>query len=99
MGAERYLFRGAPGSTGGGREALGPPKQEAEAVSEILVGKSAQEYFREVVGEVLTQRRLKIREETEFYLVNLLSQYLQRERLFGGGAGGPAETEPLAFIL
>ena len=65
----------------------------------ILVGKSAQEYFRELVGDVLTQRNLKIQEATEFYLVNLLSQYLQREHLYGAGEGGRAQLEPLAFIL
>jgi hypothetical protein len=65
----------------------------------ILVGKSAQEYFRELVSDVLAHRQLKIQEATEFYLVNLLSEHLQREHLFTRGPDGEASSEPLAFIL
>ena len=49
---------------------------------QIVIGKSAQEYFRELVSDALAHRRLQILEATEFYLVNLLAQYLERERLF-----------------
>jgi hypothetical protein len=62
----------------------------------IVVGKSAQEYFRDLVGDALSHRQLRIQEVTEFYLVNLLAQYLERERLFSDGAEG---SEPLALIL
>ena len=63
----------------------------------ILVGKSAQEYFRELVSGVLSNRKLRVRDETEFYLVHLLCSYLQREALYGSGE--EAEPEPLALIL
>ncbi len=65
----------------------------------ILVGKSAQEYFREMVGDVLAQRRLRIQEETEFYLVNVLGSFLGKERLFVEDEGGRVHGEPLALIL
>lgn len=65
----------------------------------ILVGKSAQEFFRELVSDAMSGRHLKVREETEFYLVNLLSRYLERASLFGEGEGQRADVEPLAFIL
>ncbi len=65
----------------------------------ILVGKSAQEFFRELVSDALTHRRLQILEETEFYLVNLLAQYLEKERLFAQLKGGEAQVEPLAMML
>ena len=65
----------------------------------ILVGKSAQEWFREMVSDVLTHRRLKVQEVTEFYLVNLLTSFLEKERLFVETAEGTVEAEPLAFIL
>ncbi len=65
----------------------------------ILVGKSAQEYFRELVTDTLARRQVRIQEATEFYLVNLLSQHLQRERLFTEGPDGEASAEPLALIL
>ena len=41
----------------------------------ILVGKSAQEWFREMVADVASSRRLQIKEVTEFYLVNLLAKH------------------------
>jgi hypothetical protein len=63
----------------------------------IVVGKSAQEYFRELVSDALSHRQLTVHDATEFYLVNLLSRYLQREYLYGTGTA--ADPEPLAFIL
>lgn len=65
----------------------------------ILVGKSAQEFFRELVSDALAHRSLRVQEVTEFYLVNLLAQYLQRDRLFVRTEGGETWTEPLALIL
>jgi hypothetical protein len=63
----------------------------------IIVGKSAQEWFRELVGDALTQRKLQVQEATEFYLVNLLSQNLSKGR---PEAGDEAEAgEPLALML
>jgi hypothetical protein len=66
---------------------------------EIVIGKSAHEYFRERVSDVLSHRRLQIKEATEFYLVNLLASFLEKERLFVTDAEGHVEAEPLAMIL
>ena len=65
----------------------------------ILVGTSAQEYFREAITGVLAQRRIKIHEATEFYLVDLLSRFLEREQVSSLEAVGPAADEPLALAL
>ena len=65
----------------------------------ILVGKSAQEWFREMVSETLSTRRLKVQEVTEFYLVNVLTGFLGREKLYVEDAEGNVEAEPLALIL
>jgi hypothetical protein len=62
----------------------------------IIVGKSAQEWFRELVSDALTQRKLQVAAATEFYLVNLLSQNLSKDRPDAVGAG---EGEPLALML
>ena len=64
----------------------------------IVVGKSAQEFFRELVSDTLSQRRLRVGEATEFYLVNLLSKQVERNPLPGDGAAEDL-AEPLAFIL
>jgi hypothetical protein len=65
----------------------------------ILIGKTAQEWFREMVSDALTHRRLEVQEVTEFYLVNLLAGFLEKERLHVQQADGTLEEEPLAFIL
>ena len=65
----------------------------------ILVGKSAKEYFRDLLVDALAHRQLRIQEATEYYLVNLLSENLQRERLFAPQPEGEGVREPLALIL
>lgn len=65
----------------------------------ILIGKSAREWFREVVGETLAHRKLRIQEVTEFYLVDLLASFLQRERLYVEQDDGTVRAQPLATIL
>lgn len=66
---------------------------------EILVGTSAQEWFREAITELLSRRRIKVQEVTEFYLVDLLTRFLERERLFTEAEDGTVRAEPLALIL
>lgn len=61
----------------------------------ILSGQSAQEFFRELVTDTLSQRRLKVRDDTEFYLVNLLAEQVVRS----DDLTGEPDDEPLAFIL
>jgi hypothetical protein len=68
-------------------------------VSGIVLGQSAQEYFREAVAGTLAARGLRVQEVTEFYLVNLLASRLTREAPFAEGPGGAVGAEPLAFIL
>jgi hypothetical protein len=65
----------------------------------ILVGKSAHEWFREMVADALSHRRLKVQEVTEFYLVNLLAGFLEKEKLFVEEPDGTVTAEPLALLL
>jgi len=65
----------------------------------ILVQASVKGWFREQVGEALSHRRIKVREETEFYLVDLLDGFLASERLFTERPDGSVDAEPLALIL
>ena len=65
----------------------------------ILVGKSAHEWFREMVADALSHRRLKVQEVTEFYLVTLLAGFLEKEKLFVEEPDGTVTAEPLALIL
>jgi hypothetical protein len=65
----------------------------------ILIGKTAHEWFREMVVDGLSHRRMEVQEVTEFYLVNLLAGFLARERLFVEDEDGNVSAEPLALIL
>jgi hypothetical protein len=62
----------------------------------IVVGQSANEFFREAVSAAAASRRLPILEETEFYLVNLLATHIQAR---GHPEADRFEEEPLALIL
>ncbi len=65
----------------------------------IIVGKSAREWFREAVGETLAHRKLRVQAVTEFYLVDLLASFLEREKLYVEGPDGTVRAQPLAMIL
>ena len=67
--------------------------------SPILVSQSARAWFKEAVTEVLSLRRLSVRQETEFYLVDLLTSFVSSERLFVEQVDGTVQEEPLALIL
>src|SRR5258705_8491546 len=59
-------------------------------MSTLVVGSSLKEFFRLVVGEAVKSQRVSLAEITEFYLVNLLSDFAQAEKLF--------DAEPLAVL-
>jgi hypothetical protein len=59
-------------------------------MSNLVVGGSLKEFFRLVVGEAVRSQRVSLAEVTEFYLVNLLADFAQAEKLF--------DAEPLAVL-
>ncbi len=61
----------------------------------ILSSQSPVEFFRDLVTDSLSHRRLKVRDDTEFYLVNLLAEQVVRSE----DVTGEPDDEPLAFIL
>jgi hypothetical protein len=65
----------------------------------LIVGKTAREWFREAIGETLAHRRLRVQEVTEFYLVDLLASFLEREKLYVEQPDGTVREQPLAMIL
>jgi hypothetical protein len=65
----------------------------------IVIGKTAQEYFHELVADAVAHRRLRIQEMTQFYVVNLLASQLSREELVAPGGAVAVDPEPLALIL
>lgn len=58
-----------------------------------------QDYFRELVTETLGRQQVSIQPETEFYLVNLLNQFMTTDRLYPRDGGGAVREEPLALMI
>ena len=59
-----------------------------------------QDFFRELVTEAMGRQKVSAQPETEFYLVNLLNQFIKTDRLYMrdadgsvSGAAGQAEME------
>jgi len=59
---------------------------------------SLKEFFKTLLTEVLSERKLQVAEVTEFYLVNLLSEFTSAEKLFTTNVDGRKEHEPLAVL-
>jgi hypothetical protein len=58
-----------------------------------------QDFFRELVTSALGRQRIAAQPATEFYLVNLLNQFITTDRLFPKDAQGVAREEPLALMI
>jgi hypothetical protein len=67
-------------------------------MSQLVLSGSLKEFFKLVVGEVMQRQRVSLGDVTEFYLVNLLSEYATAEKLFTESEDGRRDTEPLAMM-
>jgi len=65
----------------------------------ILTGTSLRAFFKELLGEARERQRLQVDDETEVYLVNLLSEFVDPERFWVRAEDGTLQQEPLALIL
>jgi hypothetical protein len=67
-------------------------------MSQLVMSGSLTEFFRLLLGEVVQRQRVSLAEVTEFYVVNLLSEYAAAEKLFTAELDGKKDTEPLALL-
>ena len=58
-----------------------------------------QAFFKELISEAIAHQRVSVQPETEFYLVNLLNQFMLADRLYARDGEGGARSEPLALML
>jgi hypothetical protein len=65
----------------------------------LSVVKQSQEYFHELLTASLGRQRVSTKPETEFYLVNLLNQFMVSENLYSRDGNGNVHEEPLALML
>lgn len=67
-------------------------------MSELVAGASLKEFFKTVLDEVIQRQRVVIAELTEFYLVNLLTEFAMADKLFSQQEEGRKDHEPLAML-
>ena len=73
-------------------------QEDLTTMSQLVLSGSLKEFFRMLVGEVVRRQRVSLEEVTEFYVVNLLSDYAKAETLFSQQIDGKREHEPLAVL-
>ncbi|HET9450432.1 MAG TPA: hypothetical protein VFO83_06095 [Aggregicoccus sp.] len=71
-------------------------------MSELVTAASLKEFFKSLLEDVIRRRQMQITDVTEFYLVNLLSDFVSSDKLFdqelGGQGEGKRDHEPLALL-
>jgi hypothetical protein len=67
--------------------------------SNLLLVSQAEAFFFEMIQAALEKRKVKPQPETEYYLVKLLGQFMQTERLFTSNREGEFKDEPIAFLM
>jgi hypothetical protein len=58
-----------------------------------------QDFFRELVTDALGKQKVSTQPETEFYLVNLLNQFMKTDRLYSRDATGGVREGSLAIMV
>lgn len=67
-------------------------------MSQLVLSGSLKEFFKLLLEEVIQRQRVSLAEVTEFYVVNLLSEFATAEKLFTQELDGRKEAEPLALL-
>jgi hypothetical protein len=58
-----------------------------------------QEYFHDLVTQALSNQKVRTKPEAEFYLVNLLNQFMHTERLYQKDGEGHLQNDALALMF
>jgi hypothetical protein len=66
--------------------------------SGLIAASSLREFFKALLEEAVRQRKIALGEVTEFYVVNLLSEFATAEKLFTEDSEGRKDHEPLAIL-
>jgi hypothetical protein len=67
-------------------------------MSELVTSNSLKDFFRTLLLDAFSHRDVTVAETTEFYLVNLLSEFATADRLFTQNSEGRRDHEPLAIL-
>lgn len=66
---------------------------------ELKLVAKAQAYFHELVTHALSNQKVSAQPETEFYLVNLLNQFITTDKLYPRTGEGIIRDEPLVLMI
>lgn len=66
---------------------------------ELKVITNPESFFHELVVQALGKQRIRVGEEAEFYLVNLLQKFISVDRLFARDEQGQIRDEPLCVLF
>ncbi len=67
-------------------------------MSGLVATASLREFFKALLDDVIRRHPVEVAEPTEFYLVNLLSDFATSDRLFTENTEGGRDHEPLAVL-
>jgi hypothetical protein len=68
-------------------------------MSELVALTSLREFFKALLEQAVSRQKVELAEITEFYLVNLLSEFVSADKLFASAdAEGKKDAEPLALL-
>src|SRR5688572_8746254 len=67
-------------------------------MSGVVAAISLREFFKALLENAIADHALSVTESTEFYLVNLLSDFAAADRFFNEDTEGGKDHEPLAIL-
>lgn len=73
--------------------------QAKKDTTQLKLVQHPQEYFYELLTEILRKRKFKLTPETEYYLVNLLNRFITTDALYARDQEGHFKEEPLALMV
>ncbi len=65
--------------------------------SALTLVSQPQDFFRELLKNALEKQKVSTQPETEFYLVNLMNQFMTTDKLYSRNPEGTSRDEPLAI--
>lgn len=72
--------------------------EASKTMSELVAAASLREFFKSLLEDAISHHGVAVGETTEFYLVNLLSEFAATDRLFTEQTEGGRDHEPLALL-
>jgi hypothetical protein len=73
--------------------------ESVDVTNSLICVSQPSAYFKELLIQALEEKKQKLTPEAEVYLVQLLSQFMNTDRLFARNQNGQYQEEPLVFLF